>query len=193
MDEKTELERQWREGHVRILLTKAKVFGFGMNWQHCNQVVFCGLGYSYEQYYQAIRRCWRFGQTRPVDVHVILSEPERSIFDTILAKERQAAELSGGLLAELRDHSKTELFGGTIQRRRLRTVPGPRATRMVGVRMKHVMDQAHGQTWALYNGDSAEVLPQLPPHSIDFSVFSPPFSSTYTYSPSDRDLGNVKN
>lgn len=54
-----------------------------------------------------------------------------------------------------------------------------------------VMDEAHGAAWSLWNGDSAEVLPRLPDHSIDLSVFSPPFSSTYTYSPSERDLGNV--
>jgi DNA modification methylase len=54
-----------------------------------------------------------------------------------------------------------------------------------------VMDEAHGANWSLFNGDSCEVLPQLPDRSVDLSVFSPPFSSTYTYSPSDRDLGNV--
>jgi DNA modification methylase len=59
--------------------------------------------------------------------------------------------------------------------------------------VKHVMDEAFGDNWALYNGDSAEVLPQLPDQSVHLSVFSPPFSSTYTYSPSDRDLGNVPN
>ena len=57
--------------------------------------------------------------------------------------------------------------------------------------MNNVMDEAFGGNWALYNGDSVEVLPQLPDWSVDLSVFSPPFSSTYTYSPSDRDLGNV--
>lgn len=57
--------------------------------------------------------------------------------------------------------------------------------------MNHVMDQAEGDGWALYNGDSAEVLPLLPAQSVALSVFSPPFSSTYTYSPSERDLGNV--
>src|SRR5688572_587865 len=63
---------------------------------------------------------------------------------------------------------------------------------MDGARIvKHVMDQAFGKDWALWNGDSAEVLPQLPAASVDLSVFSPPFSSTYTYSPSERDLGNV--
>lgn len=59
--------------------------------------------------------------------------------------------------------------------------------------MKNIMDEAFGENWALYNGDSAEVLPQLPDRSVDLAVFSPPFSSTYTYSPSDRDLGNVPN
>lgn len=58
--------------------------------------------------------------------------------------------------------------------------------------MLSIMDEAHGANFALYNGDSAEVLPQLPERSVDFSVMSPPFGSTYTYSPSDRDLGNVK-
>lgn len=57
--------------------------------------------------------------------------------------------------------------------------------------MNSIMDEAHGRNWSLFNGDSAEVLPQLPDHSVHLSVFSPPFSSTYTYSPSDRDLGNV--
>ena len=57
----------------------------------------------------------------------------------------------------------------------------------------NVMDEAHGEGWSLFNGDSAEVLPALPAASIDLAVFSPPFSSTYTYSPSDRDLGNVRN
>jgi DNA modification methylase len=58
--------------------------------------------------------------------------------------------------------------------------------------MDHVMDQAAGKDWVLFNGDSAEVLPQLPARSVDLCCFSPPFSSTYTYSPSDRDLGNVR-
>lgn len=57
--------------------------------------------------------------------------------------------------------------------------------------MLSVMDQAQGDGWALFNGDSAEVLPTLPDHSVHLGIFSPPFSSTYTYSPSDRDLGNV--
>lgn len=56
-----------------------------------------------------------------------------------------------------------------------------------------IMGEAHGADWTLYNGDSADVLASLPARSVDLAVFSPPFSSTYTYSPSERDLGNVAN
>jgi DNA modification methylase len=61
-----------------------------------------------------------------------------------------------------------------------------------GQRVNNIMDEAHGKDWSLFNGDSCEVLPQIPTASIDLALFSPPFSATYTYSPSDRDLGNVR-
>jgi hypothetical protein len=101
------------EGRTRVLVTKPSLAGFGMNFQRCARMVFVGLGYSYEQYYQALRRCHRFGQTRPVEAHIVLSEPERDIYSTVLAKERQALELSGGLLEGMRDHGRAQLFAGT--------------------------------------------------------------------------------
>ena len=107
------MELRWRQGDVRVMVTKPKVFGHGMNWQHCSKMVFVGLGYSYEQYYQALRRCHRFGQTRRVHAHIVLSEPERDVYSTVLDKERQALELSGGLLAGMRDHGRAALFAGT--------------------------------------------------------------------------------
>lgn len=101
------------EGHTRVLVTKGSIAAFGMNFQQCARMVFVGLGYSYEQYYQALRRCHRFGQTRPVEAHIVLSEPERDIYATVLDKERQALELSGGLLEGMRDHGRAQLFNGT--------------------------------------------------------------------------------
>jgi hypothetical protein len=112
-DAKASALLDFAEGRSQVLVTKVGVAGFGMNFQRCARMAFVGLGYSYEGYYQAIRRCYRFGQTRPVVAHVVLSEIERTIFDTILQKERQAAELSGGLLAEVRDYERAELFAGT--------------------------------------------------------------------------------
>jgi hypothetical protein len=69
-----------------VLITKPGIAGMGLNWQHCARVGFIGLSYSYEQFYQAVRRCWRFGQTRPVDVHVMAAETETPIWAVIERK-----------------------------------------------------------------------------------------------------------
>jgi hypothetical protein len=69
-----------------ILVTKAKIAGFGMNWQHCARVVFAGGSYSYESFYQSIRRCWRFGQRREVDAHVVMAYTEQHLWDVVSAK-----------------------------------------------------------------------------------------------------------
>jgi hypothetical protein len=63
-------------GEIRVLVTKPSIAGFGMNWQHCSDMAFVGLSDSYEAFYQAVRRCWRFGQTRPAAAHIIISNQE---------------------------------------------------------------------------------------------------------------------
>lgn len=73
-------------GQVRVLISKPSVAGFGLNWQHCARVAFVGLSFSYESYYQAVRRCWRFGQTRPVHVHVACADTEAAIGDVVARK-----------------------------------------------------------------------------------------------------------
>ncbi|HWK69988.1 MAG TPA: DEAD/DEAH box helicase [Burkholderiaceae bacterium] len=78
------------EGRHKILITKAKIAGFGMNWQHCNQMVFVGLSDSFEAYYQAIRRCWRQGQKRDVNVWVITADSEGAVVENIRRKQIQA-------------------------------------------------------------------------------------------------------
>lgn len=102
-------------GQFRVLVTKAGIAGFGMNFQRCARLAFCGLGYSYEQYYQAIRRCWRFGQTRPVDAHVVVSDAERDVLEILETKERQARQLSAGLLKGMVEHTRQEIFTGTTK------------------------------------------------------------------------------
>ena len=73
-------------GQARAIITKPSIAGFGLNWQHCARVAFVGLSFSYESYYQAVRRCWRFGQARAVEVHVAMADTERSIWDVITRK-----------------------------------------------------------------------------------------------------------
>ena len=78
------------------------MYSQGMNWQHCARMAFVGLGDSYEQYYQAIRRCYRYGQTRVVQAHVILSDLEGQIATNVARKERQHSDITTALVAEMR-------------------------------------------------------------------------------------------
>jgi hypothetical protein len=74
------------EGRERVIVTKPSIAGFGLNWQHCARMAFVGLSFSYEAYYQAVRRCYRFGQSRPVHVHTAMADTEKAIFDTVARK-----------------------------------------------------------------------------------------------------------
>jgi hypothetical protein len=90
------------DGTVRVLVTKPKVASFGMNFQHCARMAFCGMDDSMEAYYQAIRRCHRYGQARRVQVHVVLSELEGRIAENVARKEARAAQMTGELVREMR-------------------------------------------------------------------------------------------
>jgi DNA modification methylase len=158
-------------GEHRVLITKPKIAGFGLNFQTCHNMVFVGLSDSWEAYYQCIRRCYRFGQSKPVNVHIVLSEPERGIFENIMRKEREAISMSEQLVANVAEFERAEIGGGA------RT--GEYAT-----------DIAHIGEHTLMLGDSVERLSELADDSVGLSVFSPPFMSLYTYSPTERDLGN---
>lgn len=97
-------------GTVRYLISKPSIAGYGLNWQGCHNMIFVGLSDSYEMMYQAIRRCWRFGQEHAVDVHIITSEAEGAVKDNIDRKEKQAAAMT----AEMVRHTK-EILGQEIR------------------------------------------------------------------------------
>lgn len=80
-------------GAVRVLITKPSVAGFGLNWQHCARMAFVGRSFSYEAWYQAVRRCWRFGQSRPVEIHIIVAEGEDQIGRVIERKSDDHATM----------------------------------------------------------------------------------------------------
>lgn len=96
-------------GEARVLITHPKLAGFGLNLQHCARMMFVGLDDSFESYFQCIRRCWRFGQQRPVNVHVVLAEPQRVIFENVQAKEREAGILSAELVANAAEFEREEM------------------------------------------------------------------------------------
>jgi len=88
------------KGDIRILITKAKIGGFGMNWQHCSRMMFFP-SHSHEQFYQASRRCWRFGQKNEVNCHLIASSRESIVLHNMIRKERQAVEMYNGIIREM--------------------------------------------------------------------------------------------
>ena len=101
-EEKAEALLGFADRKIRVLVSKPSICSFGMNWQHCARMVFCGLNDSFESMYQAIRRCHRYGQTRRVDVHIVLSEMEGQIAENVARKERQAAKMTDELVREMR-------------------------------------------------------------------------------------------
>lgn len=98
-------------GLHRVMVTKPSVAGFGLNWQHCSRMVFVGASHSYEQTYQAIRRCWRFGQTKPVDVHVIRASTDRAVVENYRRKEADAARMSAEMSEHVMDSVRAEVIG----------------------------------------------------------------------------------
>lgn len=112
-DVKAEELEAFAEGRTQILVTKPSIAGAGLNFQSCARMVFVGLSDSYESYYQAIRRCWRFGQSRPVDVHIVLADVESVIVQNVRAKERTAKSTTDGLIAAIATENRRELYAGT--------------------------------------------------------------------------------
>lgn len=102
-DDRAVLYAKWRSGECPVLISKPSVFGFGLNMQHCADMAFVGLSDSWEAWYQAIRRCWRFGQARPVQVHTILSAAEGATLANLRRKEADAEQMRAETVGLMRD------------------------------------------------------------------------------------------
>lgn len=98
-------------GEVRVIITKPDIAGFGLNWQHCRRVAFIGLSYSFEKFYQAVRRCWRFGQTEPVKVFVISTEAEHCISRQVWQKQSTHNSLKSGIVEAVREAQLASMYG----------------------------------------------------------------------------------
>lgn len=160
-------------GKLPLLISKASIFGFGLNFQACHNVIFCGLDFSYESYYQAVRRFWRFGQAHAVEVHLVLGETEKHILSILSDKEARHEVM----LAQMQ--------GRMNQTQEIRS---SNRYHMEYTKRVHTTDLA---TAVL--GDSVEEIKTIDPDSVGYSIFSPPFSNLYIYSDSFRDMGNCKN
>jgi len=162
------------EGRARVLVTKPSIGGFGLNWQHCARMAFCGLGHSYEAYYQCVRRCWRFGQTRTVEVYPVISDAESAVLENVKRKERDAEEMASRMVALMSETMNANVHGAKREK------------------AEYQSDMQSEDRWTLFQGDCVDVVRALPEASVDYTIFSPPFASLYTYSNSDRDMGNCR-
>ncbi len=115
VDEKESALDAFAHGRSRVIVTKPSIAGWGLNWQHCARMAFVGVTDSWESYYQAVRRCWRFGQHRPVQVHIFASEREGSIVANLKRKEQDAQAMAAALSLETRDAIRTAVLGTSRQ------------------------------------------------------------------------------
>lgn len=110
---KAQASLQFADGEIHALVSKPSIFGFGSNFQRCHNMIFCGLSDSYERFYQAVRRCWRFGQKHPVNVYIILSEEEMNVLDNITRKQEQMDEMEKQMTALMREVTLSEIHHTT--------------------------------------------------------------------------------
>jgi len=162
------------DGTIDCMVSKPSIAGFGMNFQICSNVIFVGLSDSYESLYQAIRRCWRFGQKNSVNVHIVLSDKEGSVLDNIKRKEKDHQRMVDNMVKNMADITKTIL--GTRENKT----------------KEYIESTVCEKNWTLFHGDCVEIAQKTKSNFVDYTLFSPPFASLYTYSDSDRDMGNSK-
>ena len=171
---KAEQMMRFSHGELRVLISKPKICGFGMNWQHCARMAFVGLDDSFEKFYQAVRRCYRFGQKRSVQVHLFTAENEGQILANLKRKEVQHHEMSANMIEHMKDIMNIELSG------------------QVNIVDEYREDTHHGDGYTVHLGDCVKWTRRMADNSIDYSVFSPPFADLFVYSNSDHDMGNCK-
>jgi len=162
-------------GDVRVLISKPKIAGYGMNWQHCARMAFVGLDDSFEKFYQAVRRCYRFGQKREVQVHIFTAENEGQILANIKRKEANHHEMSANMIEHMKDIMNKELAG------------------QENIVDEYREDTYQGDGFTVHLGDCVKWSRKMADNSVDYSVFSPPFADLFVYSNSDHDMGNCRN
>lgn len=173
-EHKAEQMLAFSHGKLRVLISKPKICGFGMNWQHCARMAFVGLDDSFEKFYQAVRRCHRFGQKRSVQVHLFTAENEGQILMNLKRKEEQHHQMSANMIDHMRDIMNKELSG------------------QKNVVDDYVEDTHQGDGFTVHLGDCVKWTRRMEDNSIDYSVFSPPFADLFVYSNSEHDMGNCR-
>jgi DNA modification methylase len=153
------------------LITKTSIASFGMNYQNCHNMVFTSYDFKFEAFYQAVRRCYRFGQESKVKVHILVPESQTNVRQTILEKQQRHFEM----IQEMAKYSSEADYRSA--------------------KSKVMINKKETQTenYHLLNGDCVQESKKLKNNSADLVVFSPPFAELYVYSDKEEDMGNVQN
>jgi hypothetical protein len=173
-DKKVALLNRWLAGEVKYLVSKASMFGYGLNLQNSARQLFVGVNDSWEQFYQAVRRSWRFGQKRDVHIHIIAASTEGNVVDNLKRKDKEAEKMSEEMAANTQDLTRMNLTG------------------TARTSSPYVRDYAEGSNYKIHLADCLDLARETESETIHYSVFSPPFETLYTYSNSDRDMGNSR-
>jgi superfamily II DNA or RNA helicase len=164
LESKAQALEDFQDGKYRILTTKGRIAGFGMNFQNACNMVFLGLNDSWETYYQCIRREWRYGQQKPVNVYIILHEVEQEIYANIQRKDAQAKRLKEKLIDQIKDYEKGELgVDISISTEYTNLIDFVLPTWMrenddIRVRLSDVRESRKGKAQPIQHPDTAEVL-----------------------------------
>jgi hypothetical protein len=159
-------------GNTEKLISKVSITGFGLNWQHCRKTVFCAINDSFESLYQAIKRFHRFGQTEAVDAYIVYSEAEGPVYANVMRKWAQHEQMQSEMVEHMKEAMNKEIFGATQEK------------------SDYVRDCVKTNNYELHQADCVDLASEIASDSIEYTIFSPPFASLYTYSNSDRDMGN---
>lgn len=151
------------------LITKTSIASFGMNYQQCSNMVFTSYDFKFEAFYQAVRRCYRFGQKNKVKVHLLVPESQVNVRNSILEKERKHKEM----ISQMAKYSSITNYKTNKSN------------------FKPMSKEIKTENYHLINGDCVEESKKIDENSVDLCVFSPPFAELYVYSDKPNDMGNV--
>lgn len=155
------------KGKYRVLITKKKIAQFGMNFQNCHNQCFATLDFSFEGLYQAIRRSYRFGQTKEVKIHIVTTSNMSNVMKAIENKQLEFTKMQTEM-AQAVSHADKPKDDHEKQK------------------------DATGEGWRIINGDCVKEMSKLEPESVHLSIFSPPFADLYVYSDRIEDMGNSR-
>ena len=172
MEHKEQSITKFLSGEIRVLVSKPRILGAGMNLQCCHNTAFVGLSDSWEQYYQAIRRFYRFGQEKIVNVHVISAESEGAVVENIRRKELQNEEMGTQMVKHMSNAMKKEIFGLEVEK------------------SEYAREVVKTDDYELHLADCVELASEIETGTIDYTIFSHPFESMYVFSNHLRDMGN---